>query len=325
LKWEKRVLSTIADRIDILRKIWKGFRAKERCLVKSEKRGLTIEHMVGDEVVSMRIERPIRVLQAPDEHGNGALRVELSPTHEQLAHRKEGFPNFRPHTIDQIESHVDQGEVPAGAASLRGMHQAVTDGFGSMVFYCGEMSDGKPGDKFLAFHVHSTNVHGIVITNDHQVVLQRESRQGRVDKTPILQGVCGGCKSFSDVAKVFRSELLAESGCRPGPDAKIYDLACGPPGRAKFGNFWTEDGVFGWPEHYVIATGYDAKLDHTRLSENISGVELVPLAEFRERARRLEYEDLTLLVLAQTIELDGEGRFQGIVAPHQKIWDARER
>ncbi len=295
---------------------------------------IMVEHQPehGGALLVTRIEDPVRLWQAADENGNGALRVEFDPTRANLAVSpkdaregvllRPGLPQFRPHTVDQIMAHIDEGEALPGAGALRAIHQAITDGFGSMLYYAGVMSDGKPGDKFIVLHVHATNVHGIVITRDHYVVLQRESRLGRVDKTPILQGICGGCKSVADVSKVFRSEALAENGCRPGPDAVVYDVACGPAGRAKVGNFWTEDGVFGWPEHYIIATGYDAKPDHSRLSENISGVELVPLPEFVERARRLEYEDLTLPVLASTLILNEEGHFAGIAAPHERIWAA---
>lgn len=290
------------------------------------KKSLMIEHRVDGEVVFTSVEDPIRAWQKADERGNGGLRVEFDPTKESLSVGSDDvrqLPRIRPHTVDQLLAHIDEGEMPAGVAALRGLHHVITDGFGTLGFYRGEMSDGKPGDKFLVFHTHATNARGIVITSDHEVVLQRESRQGRVDKTPILQGIAGGCKSMPDLSKVFRSEVLQENGCRPGPDATIYEVGFGPAESPKWG-WWVEDGVFGWPVHYVIATGYEAKAGHKRLEENILGVELVPLAEFQERAFACEFEDPTLIILAQTIELDSEGRFAGIAAPHRKIWAAKE-
>lgn len=289
------------------------------------KRHFTIEHLEGGKPVLTTIEEPVRAWQPPDERGNGGLRIEFSPVRARLevasSDERPGLPKIRPYTVDQIESHLDAGEAPSGVATLRGLHHVVTDGFGTTAFYRGEMSDGQPGDKFLAFHSHATNARGIVITRDHKVVLQRESRQGRVDKTPILMGIAGGCKSMPDLSKVFRSEVLQENGCRASHEAVIYEVGYGPASNPKWG-WWVEDGVFGWPVHYVIATGYEAKTDHRKLEENISGIELVPLVEFKRRAMACEYEDPTLIILAQAIVLDADERFSGIAAPHRKIWES---
>lgn len=287
---------------------------------------LFIEHRVGGNIERTTIEDPIRAYQEWDADRRGGLRIEFNPTREQLMETREGMPTFAAHTIEQAFCHLDEGEVPRGHSALDTLRQIMTDGFGSMVYMLGRLANGKPGDKFFALHRHAQNVHGIIITEDRKrVVLQRESRPGRVNKRPIIQGIKGGVKCLADVARCMRTEMLVEAGCRPGPDAHIYQVSWQEPRDAEPSTgFYMDDGVMGWPVNYLVAVGYRFEDGYSRPEENIEGIEVVALAEFKENCRRMRYSDLSLLALGATLELDEEGRFQGIAAPHRKVWDARE-